>query len=79
MDEIAMYAPSANLMWAVLEGGPEGIPQASRRQEVGPVGDKIKIVHYGGYEHFERTGMLDESGFFPQIVYRWTTRTEMAE
>ena len=79
MDEITRHAPSANLMWAVLEGGPEGIPEASRLQVVSPVNDKIKIVHYGGYEHFERTGMLDESGSFPQIVYRWTTRTEMAE
>ena len=79
MDEIAKHAPSVDLMWAVLEGGPEGIPEASRLQVVSPVNDKIKIVHYGGYEHFEQTGMLDESGPFPQIVYRWTTRTEMAE
>lgn len=79
MDEIAGYAPGANLTWAVLEGGPEGLPEASRQQVVSPVDDKIKIAHYGGYEHFERTDMLDESGSLPQIVFRWTTRTKMAE
>jgi hypothetical protein len=79
MDEIARNVPGANLTWAILEGGPEGIPEASRLRAVSPVDDKIKIVYYGGYEHFERTDMLDESGSFPQIVFRWTTRTEMAE
>lgn len=79
MDETVRDALGTNPMWAVLEGGPDGIPEGSRRQVVSPVDDKIKIVHYGGYEHFERTGVLDESGSFPQIVYRWTTRTEMAE
>lgn len=79
MDEIARDAPGTSLMRAVLEGGPEGIPEASRLRVVSPVDDKIKIVHYGGYEHFERTDMLDDSGSFPQIVFRWTTRTEIAE
>jgi hypothetical protein len=79
MEENVKEAPGANLIWAVLEGGPEGLPDASRLQVVNPVDDKIKVMHYGGYEHFERTGLLDESGSFPQIVYRWTTRTEMAE
>jgi hypothetical protein len=78
VDEIARDA-GIDLMWAVLQGGPEGIPEASRIQVVGPVDDKIKIVHYGGYEHFERTGMLDESGAYPQIVFHWTARTEIAE
>jgi hypothetical protein len=79
MDEITRDTLGTNLAWAVLEGGPEGIPEASRQQVVSPVDDKIKIVHYGGYEHFERTDMLDRSGSFPQVVFRWTTRTKMAE
>jgi Family of unknown function (DUF5988) len=41
--------------------------------------DKIKIMHHGGYEHFERSRLLDESGEFPLIAFRWTTRTEIAE
>lgn len=79
MEENVKEAAGANLIWAVLEGGPEGLPDASRLQVVSPVDDKIKVMHYGGYEHFERTDLLDESGSFPQIVFRWTTRTEMAE
>jgi hypothetical protein len=79
MEEIMKDAPSPNPIWAVLEGGPEGIPEASRLLAVDPIDDKIKILHYGGYEHFERTGLLQESGPFPQIVFRWTTRTEIAE
>jgi hypothetical protein len=79
MDEIATHATSAHLMWAVLDGGPEGLPEASRLQVVSPVDDKIKIVHYGGYEHFERTDMLDEIDSLQRIVFRWITRTEMAE
>jgi len=79
MEENVKEAAGANLLWAVLEGGPEGLPDASRLQVVSPVDDKIKVMHYGGYEHFERTDLLDESGSLPQIVFRWTTRTEMAE
>lgn len=78
MDEIARDTRT-DLMWAVLQGGPEGIPETSRLHVVSPVDDKIKIAHYGGYEHFERTNVLDESGSDPQIVFRWTTRTEIAE
>jgi hypothetical protein len=73
------YVPNTDLIWAVLEGGPESIPQASRQQIISSIDEKIKIVHYGGYEHFERTKVLDESGPFPQIVFRWTARTEIAE
>jgi hypothetical protein len=79
MEEIVKDAPGANPIRAVLEGGPKGIPEASRLQAVNSVDDKIKIMHRGGYEHFERTDLLDESGPFPQIVFRWTTRTEIAE
>jgi hypothetical protein len=79
MDKTVKEAPGANLMWAVLEGGPEAIPEASRLQLVSPIDNKIKIIHYGGYEHFERTDLLAESGPSPQIVFRWTTRTEIAE
>ena len=79
MDETVQEALGEDLAWAVLQGGPEGIPDASRLQVVSPVDDKIKIVHYGGHEHFARTDLLDESGSSPQIVFRWAKRTEMAE
>lgn len=63
---------------AILEGGPESIPAASRIQEVSPLDEKIKLPHYGGYEHFERVGWGENTS--PQcLIYRWTTRTELAE
>jgi hypothetical protein len=64
---------------AVLEGGPATIPIASRIQAVGPLDEKIKLSHYGGYEHFVRTGSLVEDTSCQQIVFRWSTRTEIAE
>jgi hypothetical protein len=79
MEETVKDTLGTSLSWAILEGGPEGIPQASRVQLVSPIDQKIKITYYGGYEHFERTDLRDESGPFPQIVFRWTTRTKIAE
>jgi Family of unknown function (DUF5988) len=64
---------------ATLEGGPETIPMASRLQVVSPLEEKIKLPHYGGYEHFERAGWLDENISSEHLIFRWTMRTEMAE
>lgn len=64
---------------AILEGGPESIPEASRIQEVSALAEKIKLPHYGGYEHFERAGWLEEDTSCRHLIYRWTTRTELAE
>jgi hypothetical protein len=73
----------------VLEGGPASFPEAWRVQAVGPQEEKIKIPHYGGYEHFERVGGLDGNGLdgngldgngaCREVVFVWTMRTEMAE
>jgi hypothetical protein len=49
----------------VLRGGPPAIPEA----------DKIKIMHAGGYEHFERV----PAGAVSQPTFQWVTRTEIAE
>lgn len=64
---------------AILHGGPESIPNETRVQLVGPLDEKVKLPHYGGYEHFERTAALDVNGISEEIVFRWTMRTEMAE
>jgi len=54
----------------VLEGGPSDLPAEARKRRV-PAGDqKVKVEHRGGHEHFER---------FEAGVYRWTTRTKIAE
>ncbi|MGD0063691.1 MAG: DUF5988 family protein [Streptosporangiaceae bacterium] len=75
MTEIA----DINLIQAILEGGPATIPNASRIQAVNPFDEKVKLPHYGGYEHFERTGRLVEDTSRRQIIFRWSMRTEMAE
>jgi Family of unknown function (DUF5988) len=62
---------------AILEGGPESIPDTSRVQLVSRHEEKIKLPHYGGYEHFERAGLF--GGDAMEIIFRWTARTELAE
>ncbi|HEX6521439.1 MAG TPA: DUF5988 family protein [Streptosporangiaceae bacterium] len=61
---------------AVLEGGPTTLSDVARTQIVSAFTEKIKIPHYGGYEHFERTNELQENN---HIIFRWRTRTEVAE
>jgi hypothetical protein len=61
---------------AVLEGGPANLPHESRSLHISAAEEKIKIPHYGGYEHFEQS---TESDADELLVYRWTARTEIAE
>lgn len=79
MEEMVMDRVDLNSIQAVLEGGPATIPDTSRIQVVSPFDEKVKLPHYGGYEHFERTVSLVEDTSCRQIVFRWTTRTELAE
>jgi hypothetical protein len=50
----------------VLEGGPASLAEDG----------KLKIIHRGGYEHFERDPSTPAA---EAVVYRWTGRTEIAE
>jgi hypothetical protein len=70
---------STDSVLAMLEGGPASIPNASRIQSVSPLDKKVKLPHYGGYEHFERTGESNEHTSPQQIIFRWAMRTEIAE
>jgi hypothetical protein len=79
MEETGRMTSAVGSVRAVLEGGPPSIPTASRVQTVGPHDEKIKVPHYGGYEHFERAGQLDEHVVHQEVVFRWTMRTEIAE
>jgi hypothetical protein len=79
MRDMTMDTVEINSVQAVLEGGPETIPAASRIQEVSPLDEKVKLPHYGGYEHFERIGSLVEDTSCRQVIFRWTMRTELAE
>jgi hypothetical protein len=73
-------APGGSSVKAVLVGGPTDIPERFRKCQVNPTDQKIKIPHYGGYEHFER--VHDPAGHTPcekAVIFRWTMRTKMAE
>lgn len=62
----------------VLKGGPAELP-SEMLLEHGVLADrKIKVPHYGGYEHFE---LVDDGWSEPggMPVFRWTTRTKVAE
>jgi hypothetical protein len=68
------------LIDVVLEGGPADIPAAERLRQVSVGDGKVKVPHYGGYEHFERTGERSSGGDGrSREVYRWVTRTKVAE
>ncbi|WP_254909628.1 DUF5988 family protein [Micromonospora sp. NBS 11-29] len=73
----AMGADAIGIVEAVLEGGPATLPVELRSHRVSPVESKIKVRHYGGYEHFERdtVGAADDA----PAVFRWTGRTRIAE
>ena len=63
---------------AILVGGPADLPDNARlRSDVGTE-NTIKVQHLGGYEHFERTDETAE-GLGAVSVFRWITRTKVAE
>ncbi|WP_243715377.1 DUF5988 family protein [Micromonospora sp. KC207] len=68
---------AAGIIDVVLEGGPANLPAELRSHRVSPVEHKIKVRHYGGYEHFERD-FAGIAGDVP-VVFRWTGRTRIAE
>jgi hypothetical protein len=70
---------TATSVLAVLEGGPASLSDALRVQTVSAATEKIKIPHYGGYEHFERTGEYEGTASSAHLLFSWTMRTEVAE
>jgi hypothetical protein len=63
----------------ILEGGPDGLPAASRRWRTSSAQQKIKVVYRGGYEHFERTTNTHDGEHCHRVVFEWTSRTRIAE
>jgi hypothetical protein len=61
---------------AILEGGPTTLAESLRTRIVSALAEKVKIPHYGGYEHFVRTSEIQENS---HIIFRWKMRTEVAE
>ncbi|WP_026411162.1 DUF5988 family protein [Actinomadura oligospora] len=63
---------------AVLVGGPDDLPEVARHASAGD-DTTIKVLHRGGYEHFERDEGLGGREPSGPPVYRWTMRTRIAE
>ncbi|MET7671698.1 DUF5988 family protein [Micromonospora luteifusca] len=63
---------------AILVGGPSDLPTTQRSQRLPQDGQKVKIHHRGGYEHFEREATSTGPMSAP-VVFRWTIRTRVAE
>jgi hypothetical protein len=68
-------AGEAGPVEAVLEGGPAGLGADQRHLRLAAAVDKVKVPFCGGYEHFERDDAVTGS----PLVFRWTTRTRVAE
>ncbi|MBC3839613.1 hypothetical protein GXW82_03435 [Streptacidiphilus sp. 4-A2] len=79
-DETSALDTHSGGFGALLQGGPAEIPSDRREQPAHAGEGRIKLPHYGGYEHFERTEerSVGYDGQ-PRQVYRWVTRTEIAE
>jgi hypothetical protein len=69
----------ADKVEAVLVGGPLDLPTALRYRRANRTDSKIKIVHRGGYEHFERVDAHADAAIPRPLVFEWTTRTKPAE
>jgi hypothetical protein len=70
---------TAELVAAVLLGGPANLPETERRQQVPVAESKIKIPHMGGYEHFHRQDEGLTAGPEAPLVFHWAMRTKIAE
>ncbi|WP_449061914.1 DUF5988 family protein [Planomonospora algeriensis] len=63
-----------------LLGGPLDFPEAARFRRLDRADEKVKVPYRSGYEHFERTEEhYHLEGDCQGLIYRWTTRTRIAE
>nr|BAQ21959.1 hypothetical protein [Streptomyces versipellis] len=63
----------------VLVGGPEEIPEEERFRRAAVLPEKVKIMYYGGYEHFVCEDPESAAGAEGPLVFKWVMRTEIAE
>lgn len=62
---------------AVLEGGPDDLPE--RIIAITPGEVELKVPFRGGYEHFKAASRFQETPKGRMPVYEWWERTEIAE
>ncbi|MEV4683161.1 DUF5988 family protein [Streptomyces kurssanovii] len=65
----------SDAMKAVLEGGPDDLPE--RIVPVDDPGQELKIPFRGGYEHFKSTTRTQNTDQGQLPVYEWWERTEL--
>jgi hypothetical protein len=64
---------------ATLEGGPAGFPDQLRVMSVEPTTQIVKVEYCGGHEHFARADDSDDVEPSESVLFRWATRTKIAE
>lgn len=78
LNDDVSHVTAVDAVDAVLVGGPDDLPAAVRRTRVRD-GDTIKVVHRGGYEHFDCDERPQDQERPGPRVFRWTMRTRIAE
>ncbi|WP_131741591.1 DUF5988 family protein [Actinomadura roseirufa] len=63
----------------VLVGGPDDLPDAARKRRAPGADQAIKVLHRGGYEHFQPDDREGDPDAGAPRVFRWTMRTRIAE
>lgn len=63
----------------VLSGGPDYVPPQARNRLVEDLGQPLKLLCYGGHEHFVFTGDYGVMDGERVAVMRWCGRTALAE
>ncbi|MEU4347973.1 DUF5988 family protein [Streptomyces sp. NPDC023838] len=67
----------SNAARAVLEGGPDDLPD--RIVTITEPDAEVKVPFRGGYEHFEATQRHQDTAEGSLRVYQWIYRTAIAE
>ncbi|MES9543927.1 DUF5988 family protein [Actinomadura sp. NPDC000600] len=79
MNDAARGHSTKSRVDAVLIGGPDDLPKSARTRQAESTDRIIKIMHRGGYEHFELDDGSPTPATRPQRIFRWTMRTRIAE
>lgn len=63
----------------VLTGGPGGLPESVRIQEVDSLETKVKLRYGAGYEHFTYSGEVRDVDGENLPAFSWCGKTRVAE
>jgi hypothetical protein len=63
----------------LLVGGPSGLSEADRIQEVETLVNNVKVFRGNGYDHFTYSGESRDLNGIRLPVFQWCYQTKMAE